>query len=57
MISVVGARGLGKLIAFGLLRLHGRICRYIPKPVAHTELQGVPSIFFDKEYIKNLKAV
>ena len=57
MISAVGALGLGKLIGFGLVWLHERICPYKPEPVVHTELKSVPAIFFDKEYIKNLRMV
>jgi len=57
MISVVGALGLGKLIGLGLVWLHERICPYIPRAKEHTELQSVPAIFFDKEYIKNLRMV
>jgi hypothetical protein len=52
--SVVAAMGLGKLIAFFLIWLNS-----LRKPVElitpPTNLTSVPVIFFDKDYIKNLK--
>ena len=55
MISVTAAMGLGKLLGFSLVKLHDWLCPYRPEPISISELPSIPAIFFDKNYIVNLK--
>jgi hypothetical protein len=54
-LSIIGAMGLGKLIAFSFIWIHDKMCPYKPEPLFISDLPRIESIFFDKEYIKNLK--
>jgi hypothetical protein len=55
MLSVTAAIGLGKLIGLSLIKLHDWFCPYKPEPINHSELGSVPALFFDKNFILNLK--
>lgn len=55
IVSAVTALGLGKGIGLFFVWINEKLRKHYNPSIKNSELQPVPAIFFDKEFIRNLR--